>query len=211
MKRRIIASTIIIMALCLLLVGCAQPTPTPLPPATVMVAQAAEPTEAAQAEATPTPEPAVTLAPTAIPTATPRAFVRASVIDGRVLVEIVVEHVENLYGVEAHLTYDPAVVQVQDADPDFPGINLIQGPAFPKGKSFAALNQADNDQGTVDLAYTLLNPAPAIKGSVVVAQFEAIPLKDAELEIGVKQLLLADSSGKPIRAAVAGTSLAVKP
>lgn len=201
MHLRIVLLTICLIASSLLLLGCAQPEPTALPPATKVVAEA-EPTAAPTA--TPPPPPAAT--PTKALRVVPetKAFLQATPIEGGALIEIVIEEVERLYGAEVHLTFDPAVGQVVDADPDFPGVNLEPGERFPKGKAFAALNQADNDLGKVDLAYTLLNPAPAIKtNSLVIARFELMTTEPTEIVI--EQLLLATSDGNPIRVDVQET------
>ena len=201
MTLRIATLTTLLILCSLLLLGCAQPEPTALPPATKMVAEA-EPTAAPTA--TPPPPPTATPTKALRVVSETKAFLRATPIEGGALIEIVVEEVERLYGAEVHLSFDPAVGQVVDADPDFPGINPEPGEQFPKGKAFAALNQADNDLGKVDLAYTLLNPAPAIKtNSMVIARFELMTA--GPIEIVIEQLLLADNGGNPIHVDVQET------
>jgi len=201
MTLRIVTLTTLLILCSLSLLGCAQPEPTALPPATKVVAEV-EPTVAPTA----TPPPSPTATPTRALRIVPetKAFLQATSVEGGAQIEIVVEAVERLYGAEVHLSFDPAVGQVVDADPDFPGINPEPGEQFPKGKAFAALNQADNDLGKVDLAYTLLNPAPAIKtNSLVIARFELMTTEPTEIVI--EQLLLATSDGNPIRVDVQET------
>jgi len=201
MHLRIVTLTTLLLLCSLLLLGCAQPEPTALPPAT-RVAKEAAPTVVPTA----TPPPPPTATPTKALRVVPetKAFLQATPIEGGALIEIVIEEVERLYGAEVHLTFDPAAGQVVDADPDFPGVNPEPGERFPKGKAFAALNQADNDLGKVDLAYTLLNPSPAIKAnSLVIARFELMATES--IEIVIEQLLLADSDGNPIRVDVQET------
>ena len=74
-------------------------------------------------------------------------------------VDIVLDDVVDLYGAEVHLTFDPAVLQVQDADSNAPGEQIAPGEEFSKGRGFVALNRFDNQRGTIDLAATLVNPA----------------------------------------------------
>ncbi len=75
--------------------------------------------------------------------------------------------VQNMYGVEFHLTFDPNIVQVVDADASKPGVQLQPGDFLQGG--FAAVNKADNVAGTIDYAATLLNPAPPQSGGGVIA------------------------------------------
>ncbi len=75
---------------------------------------------------------------------------------------IVIENVKDLYGVEAHLKFDPSVVEVVDADSGKDGIQVIPG-GFPQ-PDFVAVNKADNKAGTIDFAATQLNPTPPVSG-----------------------------------------------
>jgi trimeric autotransporter adhesin len=77
------------------------------------------------------------------------------------------ENVQGMYGLEIHLSFDPAIVEVVDTDPDKPGIQVKAGDWLKEG--FVALNRADNAAGTIDYAATLLNPAPAVSGAGTVA------------------------------------------
>ena len=72
------------------------------------------------------------------------------------------ENVQDLYGVEAHLTFDPAIVEVVDADPSKSGVQVHLGEWL--NNSFVAVNQADNSAGKIDIAATLVNPAPPVSG-----------------------------------------------
>ncbi len=82
-------------------------------------------------------------------------------------VQIVIENVKNLYGAEMHLRFDPTVVEVVDADPNKDGIQVSPGDFLKP--DFIAVNKADNKAGTIDLAFTELNPTPPANGSGVFA------------------------------------------
>lgn len=84
-----------------------------------------------------------------------------------VTVAIRIENATHLYGVEVHLAFDPARLEVQDADPNKEGIQ-IQAGDFPN-PDFVVQNQADNTKGTIDYAVTQLAPREAIDGSGVLA------------------------------------------
>ena len=84
-----------------------------------------------------------------------------------VTVAIHIENATRLYGVEVHLAFDPARLQVQDADPNKEGVQ-IQAGNFPS-PDFVVQNQADNAKGTIDYAVTQLAPREAVDGSGVLA------------------------------------------
>jgi len=84
-----------------------------------------------------------------------------------VTVAIRIENAIRLYGVEAHLAFDPTHLEVEDADPDTEGIQ-IQAGDFPS-PDFVVQNQADNAKGTIDYTVTQLAPREAVDGSGVLA------------------------------------------
>jgi hypothetical protein len=84
-----------------------------------------------------------------------------------VTVAIRIENATGLYGAEVHLAFDPARLEVQDADPDTEGVQ-IQAGDFPS-PDFVVQNQADNTRGTIDYAVTQLAPKEAVDGSGILA------------------------------------------
>ena len=78
-----------------------------------------------------------------------------------VAVEVV--DVQDLYGFDVALTFDPGVVEVVDADPDQLGVQIASGTFLDSG--FVVLNQVDNATGTLRLAMTQLNPSPPKSGT----------------------------------------------
>jgi parallel beta-helix repeat protein len=88
--------------------------------------------------------------------------------------DIAVQDVSDLYGVLLRLTFDPSVVQVRDADPNAPGVQIRPGD-FLDPRQFVAVNEADNGTGEILFAVTQLRPAEGQNGSGVLATviFEA--------------------------------------
>lgn len=211
----------LILLITLSLASCAvPPTATPVPET------AARPAVSPESKSTDTPLPppptaseAVKVAETAAPQAptVQQALARLEPhsfsIDGStpVSVDVVLDDLVDLYGVEVHLAFDPALVKVADSDPDFPGVQTSPGSAFPSGSGFVALNQVDNDQGTIDFAVTLLNPAKPLHGTIVVASFSMQGVSSGSVDIKFAQVLLADRDGNPLRVSSEGVTLAVKP
>jgi hypothetical protein len=77
--------------------------------------------------------------------------------------KLVFENVTDLYGLEVHLSFDPTIVEVVDADASKPGVQILTADWL-KG-AFVPANQADNVLGKIEFAATLLNPAPPVSGS----------------------------------------------
>ncbi len=85
---------------------------------------------------------------------------------------VAVTDVQDLYGMEIHLRFDPAVIQVVDADPGKAGIQIAAGDFL--SADFVAQNQADNQVGSIDYAATQVNPKEPRSGSgaLLVIQFQ---------------------------------------
>ena len=74
-----------------------------------------------------------------------------------------VSDIQGLYGFEIHLSFDPAVVEVVDADAGTPGIQVKVGDFL--APDFVVLNRADNQTGKIDFGLTQMNPHEAKSGS----------------------------------------------
>ncbi|MSP13624.1 MAG: hypothetical protein EXR62_11800 [Chloroflexi bacterium] len=85
------------------------------------------------------------------------------------IVDIRVENVTNLYGVDLGFTFDPAAVEVVDADGNAGnGVNVASGTFLNSGSGFTLQNGADNAAGTITYVFSQLNPAPPVSGGGVV-------------------------------------------
>lgn len=112
-------------------------------------------------------------------------------------VSIRVENAESMYGIEFHLSFDPNVVQVLDADASKPGVQLATGDWLKGG--FVAVNKADNAKGTIDYAVTLLNPAPAVSGSGVIATLSVKAKNNGTSPLKFTKAILATREAKEIQ------------
>lgn len=77
-------------------------------------------------------------------------------------VEVWVEDVEDLYGLDIRLDFDPAVVEVVDADEGTDGLQIQPGELL--NLDFVLRNTADNESGTAWFALTQVNPSEAASG-----------------------------------------------
>jgi hypothetical protein len=98
-------------------------------------------------------------------------------------VALMFEDVQELYGLEIQLMFDPAVLEVVDADASKPDVQIQAEDWLNSG--FVAVNRVDNVNGTINFAATLLNPAPPVSGSKNFAQV-TFRAKDS----GVSQLTI---------------------
>ena len=71
--------------------------------------------------------------------------------------------IQNVYGFEMELKFDPSVVQVVDADPNAPGVQLLPGDFL--SSDLIVRNTADNAAGVIQYAVTQLNPSVPKSGS----------------------------------------------
>ena len=136
----------------------------------------------------------------------PQASVYAS---NTVTVDIRIEDVTDLYGAEVHLSFDPARIEVVDADPARPGTQIQEGTFPDPGQGFVATNNTDNSAGTIDYAMTLLSPAPAVSGSGVVASITFHGKAEGTSPIAFVSVLLSDPSANEIPATSEDGSITV--
>jgi LysM repeat protein len=88
-------------------------------------------------------------------------------VGGVIAVQLRLDNVQNLYGLEAHFTFDKDLVQIEDEDPDQEGVQIATGQLpYP---DFSVQNMVDNYGGRVDYAVVQLAPRDPASGSGVVA------------------------------------------
>jgi hypothetical protein len=127
-------------------------------------------------------------------------------------VDIRIENVNGLYGADVRLTFDPALLAVQDADPGKTGIQIGLGPMLASGTYFVVINSADNVSGTARLALTQLNPTLPVTGSGVLARITFKPVGPAGVSpIHFAQVELANRNGITIPATTQDGTLNIQP
>lgn len=85
-------------------------------------------------------------------------------------VRLVVENGSDIYGIDVRAAFDPAVLEIVDADPAKDGVQMISG-EFIK-PDFVVRNEADNTAGTLQYVVTQVNPTPPANGSGVVLKIK---------------------------------------
>lgn len=81
-----------------------------------------------------------------------------------------IENAPLIYGADIRLTFDPAVLEVVDADESQEGVQVTHGELFDATQGFVLRNQADNESGVINYVLALLNPAPPVEGDGLLTQ-----------------------------------------
>ncbi len=108
--------------------------------------------------------------------------------------QILLVNAENVYGIDLQVRFDPAVVEVVDADPRQDGVQMTPG-TFLK-PDFVALNTANNTTGILRYVVTQLNPTlPANgEGVILVIQFLG-KVAGVETSLDIVSVQIADRRG----------------
>jgi hypothetical protein len=114
-------------------------------------------------------------------------------------VNVVIQDVSNLYGVQIRFSFAPNLLQVIDADPVKDDVQITPGSC--PSPDFIVQHTVSNTLGTVAYSATSLNPTPPCSGSGVVASIQFQALTDGDSDIHFTEWILADSDGEPIPAA----------
>ncbi len=80
--------------------------------------------------------------------------------------QIMLANANKVYGIDVQATFNPAVVEVVDADSRKTGVQMVPG-KFIKA-DYAVRNLADNHLGTLRYVVTQLNPTPPASGKGIV-------------------------------------------
>lgn len=120
---------------------------------------------------------------------------RLDIGEGQVeTIAIVLEGAQDVYAIDVQASFDPAVVEVVDADPNQEGIQLIPGD-FVK-PDFAVRNTADNVAGTLQYVVTQVNPTePASGAGIVVSILFRGKALGAQSELTITAVQIADRRG----------------
>ena len=121
------------------------------------------------------------------------------------------EGARDVYGVEVHLAFDPAHVQVQDGDLVRPGVQIAPGQAYQTDQSFVALNQVDNAQGRIDYAATLVGHADGLSGRIVLARLTLAVLQEGSTGLEFAKVLLANPRAQVVPVSAEGIVLDLTP
>jgi LysM repeat protein/energy-converting hydrogenase Eha subunit A len=118
------------------------------------------------------------------------------------VIQIRINDVTDLYGVDVRLTYNPAVVEVVDANTSAPGVQIASGdlPDVGSGNGYVQVNSVDVDTGTISYAAIRINPAPAQSGSGTIASVTFRGKAAGTSPVTLVSVVLSDATAKQITA-----------
>jgi hypothetical protein len=116
--------------------------------------------------------------------------------EGRVEVPIEIRDVEGLYAIDIQIAFDPAVVQVEDANPSQSGVQPALGTFLDAGLTL--FNEVDNETGLIRFVMTQANPSEAKSGDGVVLVLYLTGVRAGESDLEVTFLELSTRAGEAI-------------
>jgi LysM repeat protein len=131
------------------------------------------------------------------------------VVGNKTTVDIRVENVSDLFGVEVHLTFDPALLEVEDADAGKAGVQIEPGSFI--NPYFTAQNVVDQGAGKIDYSVSQGPSDTAVSGSGVVATITFEGESAGTSALNITSVVLAAPGGVPISSAKQGGSVTVTP
>jgi hypothetical protein len=116
--------------------------------------------------------------------------------DAQATLDIRLDNVQGLYGLEFQIVFDPDIIQVIDADPDKEGVQVKPADWWRGG--FVAVNRVDNENGRIEFAATLLRPALAVNGNRVVATIPFSARKTGTSSLNVESATLSTRNAEAL-------------
>ncbi len=118
------------------------------------------------------------------------------------LVDIRVNDVKDLYGVDVKITFNPNVLEVVDGDAALPGIQIQPGnlPDTTGGLGYIHTNKADNTAGTIEYVAVRKAPAAPQSGSGVVASITFRGKAAGTSPITLAAVVLSNQVAQPLQA-----------
>lgn len=117
-------------------------------------------------------------------------------VGSTVAVTVRVDGVSNLRGVEVHITFDPALLEIVDTDSTRAGVQIALGPFL--SPDYPVVNEADLTTGHLDFAYSQLPPSVPVSGSGVLATITFRGRAAGTSALAFTSVILADAAAAPI-------------
>lgn len=109
-------------------------------------------------------------------------------------IAVVLEDAVDVYGIDVRARFDPALVEIVDADTSKAGVQVAPG-AFPQ-PDFVALNEVDNASGTLRYVITQVNPTPPASGSGTLFSIQVRGKAGGDSTIRIELVEMSNRSGE---------------
>ena len=125
-------------------------------------------------------------------------------------VDILLEDASDVYGIDVRAHFDPAVIEIIDADAGKDGIQMKPG-GFPKPE-FLVRNTADNGAGTLNYVTTQISPTLPATGAGVVFSVQLRAKAAGETSLTLDSVEMANGKGQMLPVTVkSGTIRVIAP
>lgn len=106
----------------------------------------------------------------------------------RVEVPVQIEDVQDLYGIDIEIKFDPEVIRIDDADPETEGTQPALGTFLDAGLTL--FNTVDNDAGVIRFVMSQMNPSEpkSGEGNILVLYVQGLAEGESALEITILEL-----------------------
>jgi hypothetical protein len=131
----------------------------------------------------------------------------AAPLQTRLEVPIEVRGVQNLYAIELEMTYDPAILAVEDADPATEGIQPALGTFLDAG--MVLFHTVDPQAGVVHFVMTQVNPAEPKSGDGIILVVYFVTQGEGTSPLTVSNVTLSDRDGTAIPASLVSSQVEV--
>jgi hypothetical protein len=128
-----------------------------------------------------------------------------------ITVTVALDRVEDLYGADIRLSFDPALLQAVDADPNQPGVQVQHGDLLDPRQAVVLRDTADNEAGTAHVALSLRKPALPVSGSGVLFSIAFRAQGCGSAPLHVVRATLASGDARSIPVTVTGGWVSVLP
>ncbi|MGB0386777.1 MAG: FG-GAP-like repeat-containing protein [Ardenticatenaceae bacterium] len=115
-----------------------------------------------------------------------------------VTVEIRADNLQNLYGAQLELAFDPSILEVVDAYSSVSGVQIEDGTFLVPDTTIS--NSADNSNGTIKYSISLLGSKPGVSGSGTLARITFRTLTTGNSPITLTNVVLSDPQSGAIEA-----------
>jgi hypothetical protein len=122
--------------------------------------------------------------------------------------ELRVDNVKHLYAFQLELNFNPAILEVVDAYPGIPGVQIEEGDFFVADIPIS--NQADNSMGTITYSASLQGVKPGVDGSGVLARITLRGKSSGRSGVDFTRAILSDPASWQIPASQAGAQITVQ-
>jgi len=113
-------------------------------------------------------------------------------------VDIVVEDIDGLYAIEIRISYPNGLVNVVDADPGEPGVQIVDGNIFDGFDTYTIQNSADNSTGVIEYIVSITASTTGKTGSGTIATIPLHGVTLGEAVMSFVEVVLCERDGTSI-------------